>query len=45
LKAQTIAKSKGFTDVLYVDSVKKKYLEEASCSNIFIAKVLMSAEY
>ncbi|ONK76117.1 uncharacterized protein A4U43_C03F24080 [Asparagus officinalis] len=38
LKAQMIAKSKGFTDVLYLDSVKKKYLEEASSCNIFIVK-------
>ncbi|KAJ0967720.1 hypothetical protein J5N97_024637 [Dioscorea zingiberensis] len=38
LKAQMHAKSKGFTDVLYLDSVNKKYLEEASSCNIFIVK-------
>ncbi|WOL10921.1 branched-chain-amino-acid aminotransferase 3, chloroplastic-like [Canna indica] len=38
LKAQAQAKSKGFTDVLYLDSVNKKYLEEASSCNIFILK-------
>ncbi|KAG0490758.1 hypothetical protein HPP92_007621 [Vanilla planifolia] len=38
LKAQTQAKEKGFTDVLFLDSVKNKYLEEASSCNIFILK-------
>lgn len=38
LKAQMIAKSKGFTDVLYLDAVEKKYLEEASSCNIFMVK-------
>ncbi|CAL9184062.1 branched-chain-amino-acid aminotransferase 2, chloroplastic-like [Musa acuminata AAA Group] len=38
LKAQTQAKAKGFTDVLYLDSIKKKYLEEASSCNLFIVK-------
>ncbi|XP_020570743.1 branched-chain-amino-acid aminotransferase 2, chloroplastic-like [Phalaenopsis equestris] len=38
LKAQMQAKKKGFTDVLFVDSVENKYLEEASCCNIFIRK-------
>ncbi|KAJ6852439.1 branched-chain-amino-acid aminotransferase 5, chloroplastic-like isoform X2 [Iris pallida] len=38
LKAQLLAKHNGFTDILYVDPVKKKYLEEASSSNIFIIK-------
>ncbi|KAJ6799790.1 branched-chain-amino-acid aminotransferase 5, chloroplastic-like isoform X1 [Iris pallida] len=38
LKAQLLAKSNGFTDVLYIDPVNKKYLEEASACNIFIVK-------
>ncbi|OVA00142.1 Aminotransferase [Macleaya cordata] len=38
LKAQTQAKSKGFSDVLYLDSVKKKNLEEVSSCNVFIVK-------
>ncbi|XP_078177497.1 branched-chain-amino-acid aminotransferase 2, chloroplastic-like [Carex rostrata] len=32
------AKSKGFSDVLYLDSVNKRYLEEASSCNLFIVK-------
>ncbi|KAF0912637.1 hypothetical protein E2562_015310 [Oryza meyeriana var. granulata] len=38
LKAQMDAKSKGFTDVLYLDAVHKRYLEEASSCNLFIVK-------
>ncbi|KAJ8762517.1 hypothetical protein K2173_007956 [Erythroxylum novogranatense] len=38
LKASGRAKSRGFSDVLYLDSVEKKYLEEVTCSNIFIVK-------
>ncbi|GFY86672.1 branched-chain aminotransferase 3 [Actinidia rufa] len=38
LKAQTLAKAKGFTDVLYLDCVNKKYLEEVSSSNVFVVK-------
>ncbi|KAJ0981845.1 hypothetical protein J5N97_010100 [Dioscorea zingiberensis] len=38
LKAQVQAKSKGFADVLFLDSVNKKYLEEAASCNIFIVK-------
>ncbi|XP_020276984.1 branched-chain-amino-acid aminotransferase 5, chloroplastic-like [Asparagus officinalis] len=38
LKAQMIAKNRGFNDALYIDSLNKKYLEEASSSNIFIVK-------
>uniref|UniRef100_A0A0E0KAW8 Branched-chain-amino-acid aminotransferase n=1 Tax=Oryza punctata TaxID=4537 RepID=A0A0E0KAW8_ORYPU len=38
LKAQMDAKSKGFTDVLYLDAVHKTYLEEASSCNLFIVK-------
>ncbi|XP_057532653.1 branched-chain-amino-acid aminotransferase 2, chloroplastic-like [Amaranthus tricolor] len=32
------AKSKGFSDVLYLDSVNGKYIEEVSSCNIFIVK-------
>ncbi|XVF39738.1 hypothetical protein PTKIN_Ptkin01aG0056900 [Pterospermum kingtungense] len=38
MRALVRAKSQGFCDVLYLDSVKKKYLEELSASNIFILK-------
>ncbi|KAG6505548.1 hypothetical protein ZIOFF_037908 [Zingiber officinale] len=38
LKAQKQAKSQGFTDVIYLDSVENKYLEEASSCNLFIVK-------
>ncbi|MCL7052225.1 hypothetical protein MKW94_008120, partial [Papaver nudicaule] len=38
LKALTHAKSRGFSDVIYLDSVKKKYLEEVSACNVFIVK-------
>ncbi|XP_047049471.1 branched-chain amino acid aminotransferase 2, chloroplastic-like isoform X3 [Lolium rigidum] len=38
LKAQTTAKEKGYSDVLYLDAVHNKYLEEASASNIFVVK-------
>ncbi|XP_031481797.1 branched-chain amino acid aminotransferase 2, chloroplastic-like [Nymphaea colorata] len=38
LKAQSAAKSKGYSDVIYLDSIKKKYLEEVSSCNIFIVK-------
>ncbi|KAH7689788.1 Branched-chain amino acid aminotransferase II protein [Dioscorea alata] len=38
LKAQMQAKSKGFSDVLFLDAVNNKYLEEASSCNIFIVK-------
>lgn len=38
LRAQTDAKSKGFTDVLYLDSVHKRYLEEVSSCNVFVVK-------
>src|SRR4051812_24716883 len=36
--AQNRAKSRGFSDVLYLDSDSKKNLEEVSSCNIFIAK-------
>ncbi|KAL6955024.1 Branched-chain-amino-acid aminotransferase, mitochondrial [Sarracenia purpurea var. burkii] len=38
LKAQTVAKAKGYTDVLYLDCVHKKYLEEVSSCNVFVVK-------
>ncbi|CAL0327121.1 unnamed protein product [Lupinus luteus] len=38
LMAQIRAKSRGFSDVLYLDSATKKNLEEVSSCNIFIAK-------
>lgn len=38
LKAQSAAKAKGYSDVLYLDSVHKRYVEEASSCNVFIVK-------
>ncbi|KAJ8467027.1 hypothetical protein OPV22_029579 [Ensete ventricosum] len=38
LKAQKRAKENGYSDVLYLDSVHKKYLEEVSSCNIFFVK-------
>lgn len=38
LKALGRAKSRGFSDVLYLDSVDKKNLEEVSSCNIFVLK-------
>lgn len=38
LKAIARAKNRGFSDVLYLDAVNKKYLEEVSSCNIFIVK-------
>ncbi|CAM6085486.1 unnamed protein product [Calypogeia fissa] len=38
LKTQLIAKGKGYSDVLYLDAVENKYIEEVSSCNIFIAK-------
>ncbi|BFG18191.1 branched-chain-amino-acid aminotransferase 2 chloroplastic-like isoform X1 [Prunus yedoensis var. nudiflora] len=38
LKALLRAKNRGFSDVLYLDSVNKKNLEEVSSCNIFIVK-------
>ncbi|KAL5844634.1 hypothetical protein ACOSQ4_010592 [Xanthoceras sorbifolium] len=38
LQAITRAKSRGFSDVLYLDSVNRKYLEEVSSCNIFVVK-------
>ncbi|KAH7854247.1 hypothetical protein Vadar_011718 [Vaccinium darrowii] len=38
LKAQTAAKAKGYTDVLYLDCFHKKYLEQVSSCNVFVVK-------
>ncbi|XP_021725030.1 branched-chain-amino-acid aminotransferase 2, chloroplastic-like [Chenopodium quinoa] len=38
LKPMTKAKDRGFSDVLYLDSVSGKYIEEVSSCNIFIVK-------
>ncbi|XP_004291005.1 PREDICTED: branched-chain-amino-acid aminotransferase 5, chloroplastic-like [Fragaria vesca subsp. vesca] len=38
LKAQVEAKANGFCDVLYLDSVHKKYVEQTSTANIFLVK-------
>ncbi|XXG70983.1 hypothetical protein AAC387_Pa07g0337 [Persea americana] len=39
LKAQTATKANGYSDVLYLDSVHKRYLEEVSSCNVFVVKV------
>ncbi|XXG84952.1 hypothetical protein AAC387_Pa11g0147 [Persea americana] len=39
LKAQTAAKANGYSDVLYLDSVYKRYLEEVSSCNVFVVKL------
>eukprot|EP00268_Persea_americana_P040990 TRINITY_DN4080_c0_g1_i2.p1 TRINITY_DN4080_c0_g1~~TRINITY_DN4080_c0_g1_i2.p1 ORF type:complete len:250 (-),score=48.56 TRINITY_DN4080_c0_g1_i2:187-936(-) len=38
LKAQTLAKKKGYSDVIFLDSVNKRNLEEVSSCNIFVVK-------
>jgi branched-chain amino acid aminotransferase len=38
LKAQSAAKAKGYSDVLYLDCVHKRYLEEVSSCNVFVVK-------
>ncbi|KAL5780022.1 hypothetical protein ACOSQ2_010759 [Xanthoceras sorbifolium] len=38
LKAQVAAKANGFSDVLYLDSIHNRYLEQVSTANIFIVK-------
>ncbi|OMO57450.1 Aminotransferase, class IV [Corchorus olitorius] len=38
LKAQAAGKANGFSDVLYLDSVHNRYLEEVSTANIFVVK-------
>ncbi|KAA3476560.1 branched-chain-amino-acid aminotransferase 3, chloroplastic isoform X3 [Gossypium australe] len=39
MKAQAKAKANGFSDVLYLDSIHNRYLEEVSTANIFVVKV------
>lgn len=43
--AQKIAKEKGYSDVLYLDAVHKKYLEEVSSCNIFVIKVRLLTRF
>ncbi|XP_051126803.1 branched-chain amino acid aminotransferase 2, chloroplastic-like isoform X2 [Andrographis paniculata] len=38
LQAQSAAKAKGFSDVLYLDCVNKRHLEEVSSCNVFVVK-------
>jgi branched-chain amino acid aminotransferase len=38
IKAQVDAKRRGFTDVLYLDAVHNRYLEEVSSCNVFVVK-------
>ncbi|XP_059077540.1 branched-chain amino acid aminotransferase 2, chloroplastic isoform X4 [Cryptomeria japonica] len=38
LRVLSGAKAKGFSDVIYLDSVNKKYIEEVSSCNIFLKK-------
>ncbi|TYJ28851.1 hypothetical protein E1A91_A06G029100v1 [Gossypium mustelinum] len=38
MKAQAKAKANGFSDVLYLDSIHNRYLEEFSTANVFIVK-------
>ncbi|XP_055836172.1 branched-chain-amino-acid aminotransferase 2, chloroplastic-like [Solanum dulcamara] len=38
LKAMKNAKANGYSDVLYLDAVNKKYIEEVSSCNIFLVK-------
>ncbi|XP_074280892.1 branched-chain-amino-acid aminotransferase 2, chloroplastic-like [Silene latifolia] len=38
LRPLTRAKSRGFSDVLFLDSVTGKYIEEASAANVFVVK-------
>lgn len=38
-KVLTQAKAKGFSDVLFLDPVNGRYIEEGSASNIFILMV------
>ena len=39
LRTQRVAKAEGFSDVLYLDAVENKYVEEVSSCNIFVVKV------
>lgn len=38
LKSLSKARNRGFSDVLYLDSVNKRYIEEVSSCNVFILK-------
>lgn len=38
MKVQSAAKVKGYSDVLYLDCVHKRYLEEVSSCNVFVVK-------
>ncbi|KAH9317177.1 hypothetical protein KI387_018946, partial [Taxus chinensis] len=38
LRVQSGAKENGFSDVIYLDAINKKYLEEVSSCNIFVVK-------
>nr|KJB64007.1 hypothetical protein B456_010G028900 [Gossypium raimondii] len=38
MKAQAKAKANGFSDVLYLDSIHNRYLEEVSTANVFVVK-------
>ncbi|XP_057846150.2 branched-chain-amino-acid aminotransferase 5, chloroplastic [Cryptomeria japonica] len=38
LSIQSSAKANGFSDVVYLDAINKKYLEEVSSCNIFVVK-------
>lgn len=35
------AKAKGFADVLFLDAVEHKFVEEVSSCNVFIVKVML----
>lgn len=39
LRTQLAAKVAGYSDVLYLDAVENKYIEEVSSCNIFVVKV------
>jgi branched-chain amino acid aminotransferase len=39
LKTQLNAKKQGYADVIYLDAVENKYVEEVSSCNIFVVKV------
>lgn len=36
----TKAKKQGYSDVLYLDPIHKRHIEEVSASNIFVVKVV-----
>ncbi|MCD9560852.1 Branched-chain-amino-acid aminotransferase, mitochondrial [Datura stramonium] len=38
IRAMKSAKARGFSDVLYLDSINKRYIEEVSSCNIFLVK-------